>query len=65
MTSGYLGLMLTHSPIHMHPNRRLIEGQLDVHPRQNAIVVHYEVEAVVLSEYGESMVADRKECKKL
>lgn len=47
------------------PSRRIIDGQLDVHPRENAIVVHYAVEAVVLSEYGELMVADRKECSKL
>ena len=45
--------------------RRISEGPLDVHPTQSAIVVNYVVEAVVISEYGEPMVADRKECTKV
>lgn len=40
-------------------------GPLDVHPSQDAIVVHYEVEAIVLNEYGEPAVADRKSAQKV
>ena len=46
-------------------NRRTLEGPLDVHPSKNAIVVHYVVEAYITTEYGEPIVADRKECKKM
>jgi hypothetical protein len=45
--------------------RRIIDGPLDVHPSRAAIVVHYEVEATVISEYGEPMVADRKQARKM
>ena len=45
--------------------RRIIDGPLDVHPSRPAIVVHYEVEATVISEYGEPMVADRKQARKM
>lgn len=44
---------------------RTLEGPLDVHPSKNAIVVHYDVEAYITTEYGEPIVADRKECKKI
>ena len=40
-------------------------GAMDVHPTQDAIVVHYEVEAIVLNEYGEPAVADRKSAQKV
>ena len=46
-------------------SRRIIDGPLDVHPSRPAIVVHYEVEATVISEYGEPMVADKKQAKKM
>ena len=46
-------------------SRRIIDGPLDVHPSRPAIVVHYEVEATVISEYGEPMVADRKQARKM
>ena len=36
-----------------------------MHPSQNAIVVHYDVEAIVLNEYGEPAVADRKSAQKV
>ena len=45
--------------------RRIIDGPLDVHPSRPAIVVHYEVEATVISEYREPMVADRKQARKM
>jgi hypothetical protein len=48
-----------------HTHRAIIEGQLDVHPTLNAIVVHYQMDAVVVSVYGEPMVAETKECRKL
>ena len=48
-----------------HFVRRIIDGPLDVHPSRPAIVVHYEVEATVISEYGEPMVADRKQARKM
>lgn len=38
---------------------------LDVHPSEKALVVQYEVEATVLGELGEPMVAERKECQKM
>ena len=43
----------------------MTEGQLDVHPTLNAIVVHYQMDAVVVSVYGDPMVAERKDCRKL
>lgn len=46
-------------------DRRIIDGPLDIHPSRPAIVVHYEVEATVISEYGEPMVADRKQARKM
>lgn len=51
--------------LHYLLSRRIIDGPLDVHPSRPAIVVHYEVEATVISEYGEPMVADRKQAKKM
>ena len=41
------------------------EGKVDVHPTLNALVVSYDVETVLLSEYGEPMAADVKECRKV
>lgn len=46
-------------------HRSITEGHLDVHPTLNAIVVNYQMDAVVVSKYGEPMVADRKDCRKL
>lgn len=45
--------------------RRTIDQELDIHPSRKAIVVHYAVEAMVVNEYGEPMVADCKECVKM
>ncbi len=45
--------------------RRIIEGPLDVHPTKCAVVVHYSVDAVVLSEDYQAMGADLKQCKKM
>ncbi|KXJ29546.1 Kinesin-associated protein 3 [Exaiptasia diaphana] len=45
--------------------RRVKGGSVDVHPTENAIVVNYEVEALILGEMGEPMVGERKECQKV
>jgi hypothetical protein len=42
-----------------------VVGPLDVHPSQSAIVVHYDIEALVVNEYGEVAVADRKSAQKV
>lgn len=44
---------------------RVLDGRLDVHPSRSAIVVFYEVEAVVLTEFGEPVATDRKESRKM
>ena len=58
-------MVVHHSLLSLIFVRRIIDGPLDVHPSQPAIVVHYEVEATVISEYGEPMVADRKQARKM
>lgn len=45
--------------------RRAINVALDIHPSRNAIVLHYELQVVAYSEFGEPMVADSKECVKM
>lgn len=45
--------------------RQIIEGPLDVHPTKTAIVVHYSMDARVLSESLETMGADAKDCQKM
>uniref|UniRef100_A0A1X7U3T8 Uncharacterized protein n=1 Tax=Amphimedon queenslandica TaxID=400682 RepID=A0A1X7U3T8_AMPQE len=42
----------------------IIEGNIDVHPSKNAILIHYSVDARVLSERLETMGADLKQCRK-
>eukprot|EP00039_Didymoeca_costata_P013737 m.213474 g.213474 ORF g.213474 m.213474 type:complete len:782 (-) comp15860_c5_seq11:1677-4022(-) len=44
--------------------RKVKAGHFDVHPTENAIVVNYEVEAVILSDYGEPMLGELKRCQK-
>ena len=46
-------------------SRQIIEGPLDVHPSKNAIVIHYSVDARVLSEDLQTMGADLKQCRKM
>lgn len=36
----------------------------DAHPTENAIVVNYEVEAIILGEMGEPMHGEAKRCQK-
>uniref|UniRef100_A0A4W3JM48 Kinesin-associated protein 3a n=1 Tax=Callorhinchus milii TaxID=7868 RepID=A0A4W3JM48_CALMI len=40
-------------------------GNIDVHPTEKALVVHYEVEATILGEMGDAMLGERKECQKI
>ena len=40
-------------------------GTIDVHPSENAIVVNYELEAVILGELGDPMMGERKDCQKV
>ena len=44
---------------------QVVVGPLDVHPSQSAIVVHYDIEALVVNEFGEEAVADRKSAQKV
>uniref|UniRef100_A0A8D0HGN9 Kinesin associated protein 3 n=1 Tax=Sphenodon punctatus TaxID=8508 RepID=A0A8D0HGN9_SPHPU len=40
-------------------------GNIDVHPSEKALVVHYQVEATILGEMGDPMLGERKECQKI
>jgi len=35
-------------------------GTLDVHPTEKALIVNYDVEALILGELGDPMLGDRK-----
>ncbi|XP_014204184.1 kinesin-associated protein 3 [Copidosoma floridanum] len=45
--------------------RKIRSGNLDVHPTEKALVVNYDVEALILGELGDPMLGDRKECQKI
>ncbi|KAJ1174573.1 hypothetical protein NDU88_006393 [Pleurodeles waltl] len=45
--------------------RKVKGGNIDVHPTEKALVVHYEVEATILGEMGDPMLGERKECTKI
>ncbi|XP_065657799.1 kinesin-associated protein 3 isoform X2 [Hydra vulgaris] len=45
--------------------RKVKGGTIDVHPTENAIIVNYELEAVILGELGDPMLGERKECQKV
>uniref|UniRef100_A0A8C4Q6Y3 Kinesin-associated protein 3b n=1 Tax=Eptatretus burgeri TaxID=7764 RepID=A0A8C4Q6Y3_EPTBU len=45
--------------------RRVKGGNIDVHPTEKALVVHYEVEATILGELGDPVLGERKECQKV
>uniref|UniRef100_A0AAR2JES6 Kinesin-associated protein 3b n=1 Tax=Pygocentrus nattereri TaxID=42514 RepID=A0AAR2JES6_PYGNA len=40
-------------------------GNIDVHPTEKALVVHYEVEASIRGERGDAVHEERKECQKI
>lgn len=46
-------------------NRKVKGGNIDVHPSEKALIVHYEVEATILGEMGDPMLGERKECQKM
>lgn len=43
--------------------RKIRSGTLDVHPTEKALVVNYDVEALILGELGDPMLGDRKVMK--
>ncbi|XP_078038704.1 kinesin associated protein 3 isoform X5 [Augochlora pura] len=45
--------------------RKVRSGSLDVHPTEKALVVNYDVEALILGELGDPMLGERKECQKI
>ncbi|KFP02362.1 Kinesin-associated protein 3, partial [Calypte anna] len=45
--------------------RKVKGGNIDVHPSEKALIVHYEVEATILGELGDTMLGERKECQKI
>ncbi|XP_054014058.1 kinesin-associated protein 3 isoform X5 [Hylaeus anthracinus] len=45
--------------------RKVRSGTLDVHPTEKALVVNYDVEALILGQLGDPMLGDRKECQKI
>ncbi|XP_069593239.1 kinesin-associated protein 3 isoform X2 [Ranitomeya imitator] len=45
--------------------RKVKGGNIDVHPTEKALVVHYEVEATILGEMGDPMLGEKKECQKI
>eukprot|EP00050_Salpingoeca_kvevrii_P021998 m.119622 g.119622 ORF g.119622 m.119622 type:complete len:749 (-) comp9559_c0_seq2:85-2331(-) len=45
--------------------RKVRAGRIDVHPTDDAIVVHYEVEALILDDVGEPMIGERKQGEKV
>uniref|UniRef100_A0A6I8PA40 Kinesin associated protein 3 n=1 Tax=Ornithorhynchus anatinus TaxID=9258 RepID=A0A6I8PA40_ORNAN len=47
------------------PSRKVKGGHIDVHPSEKALIVHYEVEATILGEMGDTMLGERKECQKI
>lgn len=45
--------------------RKVKGGNIDVHPSEKALIVHYEVEAMILGEMGDPVLGERKECQKM
>ncbi|KAL7849278.1 hypothetical protein SRHO_G00209010 [Serrasalmus rhombeus] len=45
--------------------RKVKPGNIDVHPTEKALVVHYEVEASIRGERGDAVHEERKECQKI
>ncbi|KYN07986.1 Kinesin-associated protein 3 [Cyphomyrmex costatus] len=45
--------------------RKVRSGTLDVHPTEKALVVNYDVEALILGELGDPMLGDRKAPKEV
>lgn len=45
--------------------KKLTGGSIDVHPTEKALVVNYEVEAIILSELGAPVLGEKKSCQKV
>ncbi|XP_014251703.1 kinesin-associated protein 3 isoform X2 [Cimex lectularius] len=45
--------------------RRVKSGAIDVHPSEPALIVNYEVEAIILGESENPVLSDKKECQKI
>ncbi|XP_039278704.1 kinesin-associated protein 3 [Nilaparvata lugens] len=45
--------------------RRVRSGTIDVHPLETALIVNYEVEAVILGEHGQQLLSEKKDCQKI
>uniref|UniRef100_A0A672ZXP8 Kinesin-associated protein 3a n=1 Tax=Sphaeramia orbicularis TaxID=375764 RepID=A0A672ZXP8_9TELE len=57
--------MFSQRLLQSHSRLRVKGCSLDVHPSQNALVLQYQVEATVLGQLGDQVVAERKECQKI
>lgn len=44
--------------------KRVKSGTIDVHPTEKALIVNYELEAIIVGENGKPMIGDKKECQK-
>nr|XP_032814441.1 kinesin-associated protein 3 isoform X1 [Petromyzon marinus] len=51
--------------VYINQQRKIKGGNIDVHPTEKALIVHYEVEATILGELGDPMLGERKECQKV
>lgn len=45
--------------------KKVKTGTVDIHPTENALVVNYEVEALILGDDKQPMIGDQKKCQKL
>ncbi|XP_073988416.1 kinesin associated protein 3 [Rhodnius prolixus] len=45
--------------------RRVKSGSIDVHPNETALIVNYEVEAIILGEAENPVLSDKKNCQKI
>ena len=45
--------------------KKMTGGSIDVHPTEKALVVNYEVEAMILSEIGAPVLGEKKGCQKV
>lgn len=65
MTFDFLNWLMFNTQSFNLINRKVKAGAIDVHPTEKAIVVHYELEATVLGETGDTMLGDQKDCRKM
>lgn len=45
--------------------RKIRSRSIDVHPTEKALVVNYELEALILGDLGDPLLGDRKDCQKI